>query len=405
MNRLVLIGNGFDLAHNLPTSYKDFINWYWDYRVYHLVGYRGNVSQDVLCKLTSLKEPWSAAVFTDLDLKHANGMEVYKHLIANKDQYAVELSPFFKNILQSIETKKWVDIEKEYYILLKDYIFNKNDINNVVNLNVQLEYIKEGLVEYLKRIDVNDKILNGEIRPKIYAPFNLTDFPGDGRKALKEHVEQGLNLDDKSLDAKFRQYGGHTYTSGFVDDYRVKYGNEMQKEDELPPELLLPNKIMLLTFNYTHTAQLYVKEGTIFNVVHIHGDINDLNSIIFGYGDEMDSDYKKIVNKDDNRLLSNIKQIKYHESDNYHKVYSFIESEPYQIVIMGHSCGISDRTLLNTLFEHKNCVSIKPYYYKRDDGNDNYIELVQNITRNFNEDKVMRNRMVEKPYCEPLTRL
>ena len=29
MNRLVLIGNGFDLAHGLKTSYKDFICWYW----------------------------------------------------------------------------------------------------------------------------------------------------------------------------------------------------------------------------------------------------------------------------------------------------------------------------------------------------------------------------------------
>ena len=29
MNRLVIIGNGFDLAHGLPTSYKDFMNDYW----------------------------------------------------------------------------------------------------------------------------------------------------------------------------------------------------------------------------------------------------------------------------------------------------------------------------------------------------------------------------------------
>lgn len=28
MNRLVIIGNGFDLAHGLKTSYKDFIRWY-----------------------------------------------------------------------------------------------------------------------------------------------------------------------------------------------------------------------------------------------------------------------------------------------------------------------------------------------------------------------------------------
>ena len=29
MNRLIIIGNGFDLAHGLPTSYKNFIDDYW----------------------------------------------------------------------------------------------------------------------------------------------------------------------------------------------------------------------------------------------------------------------------------------------------------------------------------------------------------------------------------------
>ena len=28
MNRLILLGNGFDLAHRLKTSYNDFILWY-----------------------------------------------------------------------------------------------------------------------------------------------------------------------------------------------------------------------------------------------------------------------------------------------------------------------------------------------------------------------------------------
>lgn len=26
--KLIIIGNGFDLAHGLKTSYKDFINWH-----------------------------------------------------------------------------------------------------------------------------------------------------------------------------------------------------------------------------------------------------------------------------------------------------------------------------------------------------------------------------------------
>jgi hypothetical protein len=162
---------------------------------------------------------------------------------------------------------------------------------------------------------------------------------------------------------------------------------------------------MLLNFNYTHTADLYCKKGDIFTVNQIHGDLNEPKSVIFGYGDELDDDYKAIVNKNENKFLGNIKSIKYLESDNYRKLLSFIESEPYQILIMGHSCGNSDRTLLNTLFEHKNCVSIKPYYYKWGEGekDDNYIELVQNISRNFTDMKLMRDRVVNKTYCEQLT--
>ena len=131
--------------------------------------------------------------------------------------------------------------------------------------------------------------------------------------------------------------------------------------------------------------------------------MNNPNSVIFGYGDELDDDYKTIVNKNENKFLGNIKSIKYLEADNYRRLLSFIESEPYQIIIMGHSCGNSDRTLLNTLFEHKNCVSIKPYYHQIDEEHDDYIKIVQNISRNYTDMKLMRDRVVNKTYCEPLT--
>ena len=51
MNRLVIIGNGFDMAHGFKTSYVDFINWYWDQRVYAFAGNTTNVSEDCLCRL------------------------------------------------------------------------------------------------------------------------------------------------------------------------------------------------------------------------------------------------------------------------------------------------------------------------------------------------------------------
>ena len=29
MNRLIIVGNGFDLAHGMPTTYSDFLKWYF----------------------------------------------------------------------------------------------------------------------------------------------------------------------------------------------------------------------------------------------------------------------------------------------------------------------------------------------------------------------------------------
>lgn len=101
----------------------------------------------------------------------------------------------------------------------------------------------------------------------------------------------------------------------------------------------------------------------------------------------------------DNELLKYAKNVKYLETSHYRKMLNFINAGPFQVFIMGHSCGNSDRTLLNTVFEHENCVSIKPFYYKKEDGTDNYLELVQNISRNFTDMKLFRDRVVNKEQC------
>ena len=165
---------------------------------------------------------------------------------------------------------------------------------------------------------------------------------------------------------------------------------------------LLPDDILLLNFNYTNTAELYGKK---FTTNYIHGKLADRDSIIFGYGDELDKDYQTLRDYNDNEYLRNIKSVKYLEADNYRKLLAYIESAPYQIYIMGHSCGNSDRTLLNTLFQHPNCVSIKPFYHFKDNGKDNYLDIVQNISRNFTDMKQMRNKVVNKTYCEALPQL
>lgn len=403
MNRLVLIGNGFDLAHKLPTSYQDFINWYWDGRFNCLRKTFTSISEAKLCEMAVTVSPTWYNFFEQGPsiLNEYKGAELFLEL-RQRGICRATMTPLFERIHKSIESKGWVDIENDYYELLKQYVLENAPEEQIDVLNEELYDLQELLVEYLKSIAISDKIVKGEIRQKIYGVFKTIDISIGGRNALQEHIESAFKREEIEWRWLSELYEYNGMSKGYVDEYRAKYEKnaDILSEEEPPMELMLPNQIMLLNFNYTHTADLYCKKASIFTVNQIHGDLNNPKSVIFGYGDELDMDYKTILEKNENKYLGNIKSIKYLEADNYRKMLSFIESEPYQILIMGHSCGNSDRTLLNTLFEHKNCVSIKPYYRK---DKDNYIELVQNISRNFTDMKLMRDRVVNKTYCEPLT--
>jgi len=107
MNRIVLIGNGFDLAHNLKTRYEDFINWYWDYRVDGFVNNSTNVSSDCLCTFECLlQETWYSFLFNlPRFFQKPTGKEVVQSILKDPYRYKVTYSPFFENICKSIETK------------------------------------------------------------------------------------------------------------------------------------------------------------------------------------------------------------------------------------------------------------------------------------------------------------
>lgn len=379
MNRLVLIGNGFDMAHGLKTSYMDFINWYWDKRIEAFVGNTSKVSEDCLCKLTIKDDSniscWNVFAFGNSYFKDiqgnrtCSGYDVIKDFQNNPDEFSVTYSRFFETIHQSMEKKGWVDIENDYYQLLKE-AKNADSGYIVKELNEQLAFLQEKLVEYLGTIKTSQRI--EDLHDTIIDFFDPADFSTAGRKTAMDNI----GLDIKSFE-------------------EVKFNHEEQKK-------LLPERIMLLSFNYTATAKMYNENKINHN--YIHGELEQPNNIIFGYGDELDKDYQAILDMNDNELLKHVKSVKYLETRNYHDMLEFLMSAPFQVFIMGHSCGNSDRTLLNTVFEHENCVSIKPFYHKWADGTDNYLDIVQNISRNFNftNMRLFRDRVVNKEQCKTI---
>lgn len=403
MNRLVLIGNGFDLAHGLKTRYKDFINWYWDQRVLGFNKIYSNISKDALCEF-KIEEPykWNQFKFNINPYSGGiHGKNVIDDILLNK--YLVKIkhsfSPFFDSIIKSVETKGWVDIENEYYNLLTKYAFADSSSEELEELNVQLQYIQDLLAMYLDEESKKDIKLVKSLLNKIYEPIKSQDISVKSYDKFREYIDSCISQKMDVWQQKQTRYGLSDVSIHRVEQYVQT--SDTAYYPEFPALFMLPDQILFVNFNYTNTVDFYLRSNVSYQI-HIHGDLENPQNIIFGYGDEMDDNFHLLQKLNDNECLRKIKSIKYLESDNYRNILRFIDSAPYQIYIMGHSCGNSDRTLLNTLFEHKNCISIKPYYYKKPDGTDNYLDIIQNMSRNFTDMKLMRDSVVNKKYCEKM---
>lgn len=413
MNRIILIGNGFDLAHGLETSYSHFINNFWDKKVTDIrsQGLRSVDDEDIKC-----------------DLRYCGALPTWiktgKDLLTQKDFRFSYNNGFLKLITNNHLYKNWVDIEEFYFSLLLKSIENSDYIKN---LNREFLMIKNKLEDYLSseiEKKQNDLKTIDEISDKIFSDiFYSDDLSMSAYKKVKEFY---FNLINESIDLINAQQNDE------VTHLKSELINEISKRidakvvlDEHKANMAFknhdyisryidvkPESYLFLNFNYTNTEDLYSYNKHYFTggsvtstTIHIHGELNNPdNSIIFGYGDEISKDYEKIEDLNNNALLENVKSIKYLETDNYKRLLEYIDSDLYQILIMGHSCGNSDRTLLNTLFEHENCASIKVYYHQESPTKDNYSDIVRNISRNFKDKKVMRERVVNKKHCEPLVK-
>jgi hypothetical protein len=167
-------------------------------------------------------------------------------------------------------------------------------------------------------------------------------------------------------------------------------------------------KIVFLNFNYTSTVEMYCKhiEHNQYEINYIHGKLNDeTNPIIFGYGDEIDSYYQKIEDANNNEYLRNFKSFGYYKTNNYQNLSKLTDYEShFDVFIMGHSCGLSDRVLLNRILENDFCHHINIYYYKINDNENDYAQKTMELSRHFTSKSrhKMRTKIQSFPDSVPL---
>lgn len=434
MNRIIIIGNGFDLAHNLKTGYKDFIDDYWNAvreKVYG--GYWQWIDQQYGMRhlLNNYEDD-----FVSIETKYSKGDTPQESFLPEEDSPLGNLcalieqynnSPnidvtvylkfknlFFERISKQCSFVNWVDIENEYYAALKDLLLEKDSqkqSKGIQALNKEFDDVKELLEAYLTKIIENaDLNLHQSIQNAFSSFLDFDDIANCKQNKFVDSIFSAMYARDDykfvdDMENNFEYNNIRTQSEKQMHFFLKKRDNISFKKN-----YLMPYTTLILNFNYTKNAEKLYAADNGFEIINIHGELNNENNpIIFGYGDELDDDYKKIEGLQNNDFLENIKSIKYHQTRNYRNLLNFISSEPYQVFVMGHSCGNSDRTLLNTLFEHDNCLSIKVFYYQFKDTSDdiekysdNYADIIKNIYRNFNNKPNMRDILVNKEDCSPL---
>ena len=128
MNTLIIIGNGFDLAHGLKTSYNHF----FEYTVEQILNKK--IEYTNLVKITT----------------PINSVESF----LDHHKYHNYKNNFFKLLTEDFIEKNWCDIEALYFNHLKQVASIPNKyFDDIQDLNNQFSTIKKLLEEYLLTLD------------------------------------------------------------------------------------------------------------------------------------------------------------------------------------------------------------------------------------------------------------
>ncbi|MCD4773318.1 MAG: bacteriophage abortive infection AbiH family protein [Bacteroidales bacterium] len=348
MNRLIIIGNGFDLAHGLKTSSSDFLLNYFSESINNF--YKSGKYSDLLLEVKFANDYFSR--FGKMP-ELATSKNVLKKIenIQNGSDFVFNIhSKLLVLAYEKLKDINWVDLEIEFFNVLIETRKLSKEVNakGIINLlNNQLDFLKSKLIKYL---DSQQKEYNALLNKKLFIDCFC--------EQIKKQEVVTVNL----------------------------------SED------VFPDNLYFLNFNYTNTFQKYLdlcrkQIPSQFNF--IHGNLNgEYGDPIFGFGDEFDKRFLEFEDDRNNELFKYIKSFEYLKTKNYYSLTRFIESNSFQVHIYGHSCGISDRTLLNQIFEHKHCESIKVYYHKIDNKNNDFTEKSYEIARHFKDKVMLRKKLV-----------
>ena len=330
--KILLIGNGFDLAHGLPTSYSYFLD-FCD-KVEKIFTFQHRLTEMVYKR--KFLDDWNI----DKSIKNKL-LEWYKKSPTNHDELLIELNDNIRDniwINYFLEKRKqlgqnWIDFESEISTVIQVFECVREHVERrKLMVNTGIEYktaeLARDFVDFAIKSDKENLQSMYSILTEGLIDSNFITY-------LDAFIEK-MNI---NLDKLIRAL--EIYISEFINKIEVS-----QKNDDIKDI----NPDCVLSFNYSNTYERIYGQSNKIEYDYIHGKADITNNVntcnlvlgIDEYLEECDRDnkleflpfkkfYQRIFKSTDSSYMEWVDEIR--QNSEY----------PYELYIFGHSLDKTDK--------------------------------------------------------------
>lgn len=380
---LLLLGNGFDLSHGLPTKYENFLHV-----VNFLVKYYNEEMDTVGSVLGNEKLHEEDAYIKKCYQRYDKGYDITP-LPTDRIQLLIERAKTNMWFLYLSETFDqdlgWIDFEKEILSVINTFALFLSSCQPEFALEQSIE--DESMQFIIMKFDFFHERDEGRYMPSVYSERIVKsrfcyEYPkGSGvNKVNKEKVIDQMWFALSELSEMLKEYL-HLFVDETLDYLLCQY--------LIPQNTEYLNTSRIITFNYTKVFEKLYGNGT---VLHIHGQIDE--KIVLGVNPDQADELETV-----DTLFLPFK--KYYQRVRYGTDLGYLQflnginmtrryDNGIMLIVVGHSLDVTDKDIITELFSLSNEIHIL-YHNERAIGT--YIQNLVKIygKRGFDELRSKKN--------------
>lgn len=376
LNKILITGNGFDLYHGLPTKYTDFLRFakLWDIFIENYDSSTEKSDKDFidvpLGEKGELTEETVVAFAKGIHLDEGVIKYLNEHLKSN----------VWITLFEDARVKDgWIDFElkmQEALAYIARFYRAYLPGQDVRNASVAKDFKSKSMQSVIRAFG---KKAGSEYIDYISGTASTSDLEFE---VLEKQEQLLVNAAKEEMNALIEclKY----YLRDFVSQMEIKVKSEQVEEI---------GACNVLNFNYTYTyRRLYKSNQREEGQYHeIHGEIKEDDMVLGIDDDAFDKDLRFVY------FAKYFQRIQKRTGSFYREwiseKFTDLESVPVEIFVVGHSLGVSDRSIIRELFMHRNVGEITIFYHDQIAYENQVINLVEIFGKEYVIDQTGKGRI------------